>query len=190
MTKLPPLPVVLPFFALCLVPSLLHAMPARPHQAPARSIWQLKTQSQVEVVPLPGTSALRLAPPSGGNTAYTLESQNELRLKLTQSNSCAGSALLSTALSVPPTKSVPSAYLRLRLRSAQAHAIPVTLQSAGKVFWSTEALATPTGQEVCLPVSLASIKTEQVIVTFQLGAHHGELSVGDVCLEPAPNGEE
>ncbi|MBB6051695.1 hypothetical protein [Armatimonas rosea] len=190
MTKLPPLPVVLPFVALCLVPSLLHAMPARSHQAPARSIWQLKTQAQVTVVPLAGTSALRLAPPSGGSTAYTVESPAELRLKLTGGNARTGSSLLSTALSVPPKKPGPSACLRLRLRATQPHAVPVTLQSAGKVFWSTEVLATPTSQEVCLPVSLASVKTDQVIVALQLGAHHGELTVGEVHLEPAPNGGE
>lgn len=168
MRKLPPLPVVLPLLALCLVPTLLHAMPAPQRAATTRShqgIWQLKARSDARVAPL-------------------RETQAKLEVIVTQSGNTAESVTLSNALEIAPQPRSERCLLRFRLRATKSQTIRLTLQSAGKVFWSGEVAARSEWKEACLPVSLASCKTAQAILTFPLGAQTGEVSLADVRLEP------
>jgi hypothetical protein len=195
MRKLPPFPVILPLLGLCLVPSLLHAMPGPHGQAAARTqpllgIWQLKARTDANVTPSRGTKAMVVPPMQGFHRTYAIEPQTELGVTITQGGSTSESVTLSNALELEPQPRSPRFWLRFRLRTTRQHPIPLTLESAGKAFWSARVHATSTWHEVCLPVSLAQCKTDQVILTLQLGAQMGEVAVADLHLEPASDEHE
>jgi hypothetical protein len=109
---------------------------------------------------------------------------------VTQRGSTSESVTLSNALEIAEQPRSERCLLRFRLRAAKSPTIRLTLQSAGKVFWSGEVAASTEWKEACLPVSLASCKTAQAVLTFQLGAQTGELSLADVRLEPALEEQE
>ncbi len=183
--------MILPLACLCLVPSLLHAMPARSSQALAAGksrlgIWQLKANTQAMAHPYVGMSATHLPPTPRVAMAYALDAKSELQLDITRCDGSPESVTLSNAIEIAPQAAYSHTWLRFRVRTAQAHTIPLTLESAGKVFWSAPVQATPEWQECCLPLALEACKTDQAILTLQLGTKTGVVSVADVRIESSP----